>query len=252
MSEAVIDIRNLHKAFGTLKVLNGIDLTVRRGSITVLMGLSGTGKSVLLKHILGLLKPDQGELLINGVDFLHASRQERRELLLRMAMCFQHAALFDSMSARENVAFPLREMLKLNETEIHKRVDEALTLVGLSGIENRYPAELSGGMKKRVGIARSLVIEPEILLFDEPTTGLDPILSDVIMQTVRKTKEAVDYTALIVTHDLKVTFGLADHVALLLNGEVAFDGTPEEFRNSSDPSVQQFIAGRSDGPIRVQ
>ncbi len=252
-NEEVIEVRNLRKSFGKVHVLRGIDLTVRRGEICVLMGLSGTGKSVLLKHILGLLTPDGGDLLIDGVDFLHASRAEREPVFQRMAMCFQNAALFDSMSARENVAFPLRENTKLPPDEIEKRVDHALRIVGLSELGNRSPSEISGGMRKRVGLARALVIDPEIILFDEPTTGLDPILSDAIIQTIRKTHEELKYTTLIVTHELKVTFELADHVALLLDGKIAFDGTSKEFSESKDPAVVQFIAGRSeDGPIRVQ
>jgi phospholipid/cholesterol/gamma-HCH transport system ATP-binding protein len=252
MSEPIIEIRNVSKAFGSNVVLRGVELTIGAGETTVIMGLSGTGKSVLLKHILGLLEPDEGSILICGVDGLRASRKQRREIQRKMAMCFQHAALFDSMSARENVAFPLREHTDLSEDEINRKVDDVLGLVGLANIGDRFPAELSGGMRKRVGIARAIVLEPEIILFDEPTTGLDPILGDKIIETMRRSRETFGYTSVIVTHDLKVTFSIADHVALLLNGRIAFDGTPEEFKNSKDPAVIQFLAGRSDeGPIQV-
>ncbi len=251
--EAVVEIRDLHKSFKENTVLRGVDLTIGRGEITVIMGLSGSGKSVLLKHLLGLLAPDSGTIVFEGVDFLRARRGQRRELLRRMAMCFQHAALFDSMSARENVAFPMRERGGFTESEIVARVDETLGLVGLGNLGDQFPAELSGGMRKRIGLARAIVLDPDIVLFDEPTTGLDPVLSDVIVRSIRSTREKNPYTCVIVTHDLKVTYDLADHVALLLNGRIAFDGTAEAFRTSKDPAVVQFIQGRStDGPIQVK
>ena len=248
----VIEVRNVSKSFGKHHILRGVDLNVPKGKITVLMGLSGTGKSVLLKAILGLLTPDAGTITIYGVDFQHAKRKERGEILRRLGMCFQNAALFDSMNARENVAFPLREHLDLEEPEINSRVDEVLHLVGLDNLGVKNPSELSGGMRKRVGLARALVLKPDIILFDEPTTGLDPILSDVIIQNIKATHESFGYTSIIVTHELRLTFEIGDHVALLLNGKIAFDGTAEEFKNCKDPSVRQFIAGQAIGPIEVQ
>ncbi len=248
----VIEIRNVSKSFGKQHILRGVDLDIPEGKITVIMGLSGTGKSVLLKAILGLLVPDEGKITVYGVDFQHSNRRQRGEVLRRMGMCFQNAALFDSMNARENVAFPLREHLNLDEAELNTRVDDALHLVGLDQIGTKNPSELSGGMRKRVGLARALVLKPDIVLFDEPTTGLDPILSDVIIQNIKVTHDSLHYTSIIVTHELRLTFDIGDHVALLLQGKIAFDGTAEEFKNSEDPRVQQFIAGQSHGPIEVQ
>lgn len=254
MDVPAIEIRGLKKAFGKHAVLQGVDLTIRRCEITVIMGLSGSGKSVLLKNVIGLIQPDAGEVLIDGTSFYAASRRQRRGLLAKMAMCFQNSALFDSMTAWDNVAFPLREQHRTAEPEIAERVNRALSLVGLADLDpKKYPAELSGGMRKRIGLARALVMEPEIILFDEPTTGLDPILSDKVTDTIRRTHAAVGYTCIIVTHDLKVTFGIGHHVALLLGGRIAFDGTPGAFKASPDPAVQQFIAGNSsEGPIQVQ
>jgi phospholipid/cholesterol/gamma-HCH transport system ATP-binding protein len=253
MENSIIVAKGLSKQFGKHVVLSGVNLEIQRGKITVLMGLSGTGKSVLLKHILGLLQPDSGSLFVDGVDVVHARREERRQVLRKIGMCYQNSALFDSMTARENVAFPLREHMKLEEAALQARVDEVLGMVGLSNIGNKNPSELSGGMRKRVGLARALVINPEIVMFDEPTTGLDPILSDVIGRTIVRTHDKYGYTCLIVSHELKLTFTIADYVALLLKGKIAFYGTPEEFKNSPDEAVQQFIAGRAaPGPIEVQ
>ena len=253
MREAIIEIRGLKKRFGELVVLDGVDLAVRTGETMVIMGLSGTGKSVLVKHVLGLLKPDEGEVTVDGLNLARAGRLQRTSVLRKIGMSFQNAALFDSMSARENVAFPLREHLELGEDEIQRRVDDALRLVGLPELKGAYPSELSGGMRKRVGLARALILDPEIVMFDEPTTGLDPILGDMIIETIRRTREAVGYTCVVVTHDLKLTFSLADQVALLHRGRIVFDGSAEEFRKSKDPAVVQFIAGRSSGgPIEVK
>jgi phospholipid/cholesterol/gamma-HCH transport system ATP-binding protein len=251
--EPVVEIKDLQKCFGNNRVLNGVDLTVSKGETVIIMGLSGTGKSVLIKHILGLLQPDAGSIRVKGVDLFQAKGPKRAAILRNMGMSFQNAALFDSMSARENVAFPLREHLDLKEDEVTRRVDEALHLVGLTGLGDRYPSELSGGMRKRVGIARGMILNPEIMLFDEPTTGLDPILSDVITRCIARARTALGFTCIVVTHDLKLTFRLGDHVALLHQGRVIFDDTATAFQESSDPAVQQFIAGRSKhGPIEVQ
>jgi phospholipid/cholesterol/gamma-HCH transport system ATP-binding protein len=252
--ESVIIARDLQKSFGKRSVLRSVNLEVPRGQITTIMGMSGTGKSVLLKHILGLLQPDAGTLFVNGTDVVHARRSERRAVLRKIGMCYQNAALFDSMTAWENVAFPMREHAHASEAEIATRVQEVLRMVGLSDMgREKFPSELSGGMRKRVGLARAIVLDPEIVLFDEPTTGLDPILSDAIGQTILDTHRDLGYTCLVVSHDLKLTFSISDFIALLVDGAIGFWGTAQEFKASPDPRVQQFIAGRSrGGPIEVQ
>jgi phospholipid/cholesterol/gamma-HCH transport system ATP-binding protein len=213
------------------------------------MGGSGEGKTVLLKHIIGLLTPDRGSIFVDDVDICRLSRVELREVRKKFGMLFQGAALFDSMSVGDNVAFPLREHTRLKDREIRARVKAMLAEVGLHGVEHKYPSELSGGMGKRVGLARALALEPEIVLFDEPTTGLDPIMSDVINQLILDTQKRIGITFVIISHDVKGAFQLADKIAMLHQGRIVGQGAPEQMRADPNPIVQQFLAGSSQGPV---
>jgi len=245
----LIRIQDLHKSFGGQSVLDGVNLHIPRGEIFVIMGGSGEGKTVLLKHIIGLLLPDRGSIFVDGVDICRLGRTGLREIRKKFGMLFQGAALFDSMSVGDNVAFPLREHTRLKEVEIRARVRAMLAEVGLRGVEHKFPAELSGGMGKRVGLARALALEPEILLFDEPTTGLDPILSDVINQLILNTQKRYGITFVIISHDVKGAFDLADTIAMLHQGRIVAQGAPDELRDDPNPVVQQFLAGSSQGPV---
>ena len=248
----MIRVQDLHKSFGNHHVLKGVDLEVERGRMTVILGVSGCGKSVFLKHVIGLLKPDQGHIYMEGEDITRADEVRMSQILKRFGMLFQNSALFDSMTVEENVAFPLIEHTRLNRSDIRKIVQEKLSLVGLGGIDAKYPAELSGGMRKRLALARALVLDPEIILFDEPTTGLDPIVSDVIEDLIRDTHRKVGFTSITITHSLKTCFKLADRVAMMEDGKIIEYTTPEEFKNSTDPRVEQFLASTSKGPIKVK
>ncbi|MFP3868087.1 MAG: ABC transporter ATP-binding protein [Desulfobacteraceae bacterium] len=243
----MIRIIDLARSFNGHAVLDGINLEVPQGEITVIIGKSGVGKSVLLKHIIGLLKPDRGQVLIDGVDITQARGQALKELKQRFAYLFQGGALFDSLSVFENVAFPLREKTKLPEAEIINRTKERLAQVALTAeVENKYPDELSGGMKKRVALARALIQEPEIVLFDEPVTGLDPPMTNTVFHLITKTHQQSGYTALIVSHDIPEIFGIADHVAMLHKGRIIAYGSPDEIQRETNPVVQHFIQGEPD------
>ncbi len=255
-----IHVQGIKKSFGTQVVLDGVDLEVPRGHITVVIGRSGTGKSVLLKHVMGLLRPDAGTIRVGDDDLATLGPRALRQVRFRFGMVFQHAALFDSMDVYENVAFPLREhgfktaagQRKMREPEIKARVEEMLGAVGLTGVGAKGVSELSGGMRKRVGLARALVRDPEFLLYDEPTTGLDPIMTAQIDNLIRGTQDRnPGITSLVISHDMAATFRIADHVAMLYEGRVRLYGTPEEFRHTDDPVVRQFVEGRLDGPITV-
>lgn len=215
----------------------------------MIIGRSGCGKSVLLKHIVGLLKPDSGQVLIDNQDVVRLSEKELNQVRLRIGLLFQGAALFDSLSVGENVGFVLREYSDLDEAAIAKRVRDSLELVGLRGVEELMPAELSGGMKKRVGLARAICARPDIVLYDEPTTGVDPIMADGINTLVRQLHDKLKVTSIAVTHDMVSAYKIADSIAMLYNGQIIESGTPEEIRNSKDPIVQQFITGAAHGPI---
>ncbi len=245
----MIRVEDLYKSFGSQSVLDGVTLHIPRGEIFVIMGGSGEGKTVLLKHMIGLLTPNRGSIFVDGVDICRLSRVQLREARKKFGMLFQGAALFDSMSVGDNVAFPLREHTRLKEQEIRDRVKAMLAQVGLHGVENKYPSELSGGMGKRVGLARALALEPEIVLFDEPTTGLDPIMSDVINQLILNTQKRIGITFVIISHDVKGAFQLADQIAMLHQGRIVGQGTPDKLREDPDPIVQQFLAGSSRGPV---
>jgi phospholipid/cholesterol/gamma-HCH transport system ATP-binding protein len=243
----MIELIDLHKSFNGQKVLDGANLTIPTGRITVVIGKSGVGKSVLLKHIIGLLKPDSGQILVDGVDIATMRGRELRELKKHFAVLFQGGALFDSLNVFENIAFPLREKTRLPEAEIAALVRLRLEQMHLSAeVEPKLPDELSGGMKKRVALARAMIQEPEIILFDEPVTGLDPPMSNTVFHLIKKTHQESHYTALVVAHDIPEVFSIADQVAMMHRGRIIAHGTPEEIQNHTDPVVQSFIRGEVD------
>jgi phospholipid/cholesterol/gamma-HCH transport system ATP-binding protein len=246
----VISAQALHKRFGQQIVLNGLDLDIYPGEIIAIVGRSGTGKSVLLKHLCGLLRPDRGHVLIDGEDIHQARGRNLSRLRERFGVLFQGGALFDSLTVAENIAFPLREKTKMSAQEIQQVVSEMLHDVGLEGVDNKLPDELSGGMRKRVALARALVQKPEIMLFDEPTTGLDPILVRAMHQLIHDTQQQFGYTAVIVSHEIPQIFEIATRVAMLHNGVILETAPPEEFQRSTNPVIQQFIAGSLEGPLQ--
>jgi phospholipid/cholesterol/gamma-HCH transport system ATP-binding protein len=246
---AIIELRNIDKSFGGRQVLSDMSIDVERGESLVIVGGSGTGKSVTLKHIIGLLKPDRGHVFIDGQDITAMKDVELNQFRRRFGMSFQEGALFDSMSVFENIAFPLRRHTKMTEAEIRARVEECLEDVHLPGVEKKRPSELSGGMRRRVGFARAISLKPEILLFDEPTTGLDPVISDVVADLIEEMDVKLGTTTVTITHDMKVAFKIADRVAMLHQGHIIEQGTPEEFQRSTNPIVCQFIEGRAEGPL---
>mgnify|MGYP000971754030 FL=1 len=245
----MIELRNLHKRFGSQTVLNGLDLTIPAGKITAVIGPSGEGKSVLLKHMIGLLQPDQGDVLVDGKSIVGLRRSQLNQVREKFAMVFQNAALFDSMTVYENVAFPLQEKTALSKAQIDERVATALQEVGLRNVNHKYPDELSGGMKKRVGLARALQLEPQFILFDEPTTGLDPVIRRAIHQLIGETQQKFGFTAVIVSHDIPDIFDVAHHVAMLYRGQILQFGSAEEIKSSDHPVVHQFISGSLEGPL---
>jgi phospholipid/cholesterol/gamma-HCH transport system ATP-binding protein len=242
----VIQIESLTKSFGRQPVLRGLSLDVPTGSITVIIGRSGGGKSVLLKHLIGLLYPDQGRVLVDGVEITSLRGRALDDVRRRYGVVFQGGALFDSLSCQENVAFPLREKLRLPSAEIAKRVEAALAQVGLEGIGAKFPAEISGGMRKRVAIARALVTEPEIVFFDEPTTGLDPVLVNTIHHLILDLHRRFRFTAVVVSHEIPEIFEIADTVAMLHEGRIVEAGPPAAIQASSSRVVRQFIRGEPD------
>jgi phospholipid/cholesterol/gamma-HCH transport system ATP-binding protein len=245
----MIEIVDLHKSFNSQKVLNGVNLKIADKDVMIIMGTSGCGKSVLIKHIIGLLIPDEGSILIEGVDITTLDTKELDRIRERLGVLFQGGALFDSLTVYGNVAFPLREKTKLSKTEIRDRVIQALEDVGLKGIGKKYPAELSGGMKKRVAFARALISEPTIVLFDEPTTGLDPVITSSIHGLIKATHGKYGYTGVIISHEVPRIFEICNKVAMLHDGIIIESGTPEEIVNSTNPIIRQFISGSHEGPI---
>lgn len=246
-----IEVKGLYKSFGNFEVHKGIDLLIPRGAITFILGPSGTGKSVLLKQIMGLIMPDKGEILVDGVDITKLDKRELVKVRKKFGMLFQNAALFDSMNVYENVAFPLREHTKLKEREIRDIVIEKLRLVGLKNVENKMPSELSGGMRKRVGLARAIALEPDIILYDEPTTGLDPIMKDVVDNLIYNTQKELNITSVVISHDIDSTIKIADYVAMIYDGKTIINGTVDDLRTSNNPYVHQFLTGSMDGPIKI-
>lgn len=245
----MIEIKEVYKSFGANQVLNGVDLNINQGETIVILGRSGCGKSVLLKHIIGLMKPDKGQIFIDEEEITAFSYEKLSNLRKRFGMLFQGAALFDSMTVEENVGLSLTEHTDLSKEKIKEIVKEKLRLVGMAGVENLKPAELSGGMKKRVGLARAIAMDPDIVLYDEPTTGLDPIMADVINELVISLRNTLKITSIAVTHDIISAYKIADRIAMLYEGKIIWVGTPEETKNTADPVVKQFIHGSSVGPI---
>ena len=237
-----IQVVDLHKSFGENQVLRGVNLTVEEGSTLVILGGSGSGKTVLLKHLIGLLKPDRGQVLIEGQDIVPLGAEELARVRTKFGMVFQSAALFDSMTVFENVSFPLREHSKLKEPEMRRIVREKLAVVDLSpNIEDEYPAQLSGGMRKRVGLARAIVLDPKIVLYDEPTTGLDPITTAYVDQMIIDAKRKLAVTSVVISHDIASSFKVADNVAFLSDGVIVEKGPPQKLRNSQHPKLKVFL-----------
>ena len=251
MSEPVIEIINLHKAFGNRPILRGINLEIKKGETMVLLGGSGTGKSVTIRHIIGLLKPDKGDIKVFGESVVNCSPKKLQEIRSRMGVLFQSGALINWLTVFDNVALPLREHRLKPEKEIQKIVLEKLEWLGLLPAKNLLPDNISGGMKKRVGIARALTTNPEILLYDEPTSGLDPVMSQVINELIRKLQHELGVTQIVVTHDMNSAYFIADRITFLYKGKVEMIGTPEEIKNSNNPLVQQFIQGKTEGPLEI-
>lgn len=241
MEEKAIRIINLHKSFGQQKVLNGINLEIEKGKTTVIIGKSGGGKSVLLKHLIGLIKPDEGEIWVNSTDITRLREKELNAIRIKFGMLFQEAALFDSMDVYDNVAFPLREHTKKSEKEIERIVEEKLKQVGLLRFSDKMPSELSGGMRKRVGLARALSLDPETILFDEPTSALDPIISLTILDLIKETQTNLHKTYVVISHDIMGMFRIADRVALLSDGKIIEYGTPNEIRQSRNEVTIEFL-----------
>ena len=246
----MIAIRGLKKHLGTKQVLDGVDLDINKGETVVILGRSGSGKSVLLKNIIGLMQPDAGRIEVDGQNVVGLKEKELNKVRIRFGLLFQGGALFDSMTVGENVGLPLREHTKMSAAEIEARVVERLEWVGLKSVEQMKPASLSGGMRKRVGLARAIAMDPAYMLYDEPTTGLDPIMSDVINRLIRSLQERIGVTSIVVTHDMNSAYHVGDRLALLNEGRIVFTGTPDEARNTRDPLVKQFIEGSSEGPIK--
>lgn len=247
----MIQIEELYKRFGSKAVLAGLSLTIEHGETMVVIGGSGTGKSVLLKHVIGLMKPDSGRIVVDSQDVEQLNEAQLADVRKKFGMLFQGAALFDSLSVWENVGFWLTQHSQLSAREVRDVAREKLALVGLKGVEDLMPAELSGGMKKRVGLARAIAHDPQIMLYDEPTTGLDPIMADVINDLIVRLKEQLKVTSIAITHDMTSAYKIADRIAMLYQGKILEVGTPDEIRASASPVVRQFITGSAEGPIAV-
>ncbi|MFW6128804.1 MAG: ABC transporter ATP-binding protein [Candidatus Aminicenantaceae bacterium] len=246
----MIRIVNLHKSFGDNKVLCGVNLKVNKDETLVIIGQSGSGKSVLLKHIIGIMKPDKGKVYVDGIEITSLKGNEIHKITRKFGMLFQGSALFDSMTVGENISFGIRRYLNISEDEIQKLVSESLDKVGLKGIENLMPHELSGGMKKRVGLARAISYKPEIILYDEPSTGIDPIRADAINELIKIMKDKLKGASVVITHDMVSAYKVADRIAMLYEGRIIEEGNPLEIQSSKNPIVQQFITGKAEGPIK--
>ncbi len=247
---SVVELDSVRKVLDGRSVLDGADLAVYEGQTLVIIGCSGTGKSVTLKHIVGLMEPDEGQVRVFGELISGQHERIKNRIRLKIGLVFQDGALFDFMNVYDNVAFVLREIYSLPEREIRQKVEWALDLVGLAGIEAKMPSELSGGMRKRVAIARAIVYRPSLMLYDEPTAGLDPIRADIIDSLILRLKDEANTTSIVVTHDLNSAYKIADRICMLHEGRFIIDGAPDEIRKTDNPVVRQFIEGRSSGPIR--
>lgn len=247
----MIILEHLTKSFKGVKILNNLDIRFDDQKITVVIGMSGGGKSVMLKHIIGLISPDSGKVLVNGIDINALKRKELNEIRKKFGMVFQDGALFDSINVFENIAFPVRRHTKFKENKIRDMVFTMLGEVGLSGQEFKMPSEISGGMRKRVGVARALILNPEIVLFDEPTTGLDPIMSDVINNLILSLHDKFQFTGIVISHNMEGAYKTGDIIAMLHDGHIIQIGTGTEIRNSKNPIVNQFVTGSMNGPINL-
>lgn len=245
----MIRIVDLHKSFGLKRVLQGINLKIEYGETLVIIGQSGSGKSVLIKHLIGLLKPDRGEIFVDGIEITRLEDDELHKITRKFGMLFQGVALFDSMTVAQNVGFGLERYTGYPPEKIKKLVKESLAKVGLLGVENLMPHELSGGMKKRVGLARAIAYKPEIILYDEPSTGIDPIRADAINGLINIMKKELEVTSVVITHDMVSSYKVADRMAMLYEGKIVEIGTPEKIKSSKNPVIQQFIHGKAEGPI---
>ncbi len=252
MAEALIEVKNLVKSFDRRVVLDGINLTVERGSVFAIMGGSGCGKTTLLQHLIGVIRPDSGRILVGGQDITLFDEDLMDAYRKRFGMLFQMGALLNSLSVHDNIALPLREHTQLDEKIIGVMVKMKLELVGLRDFEHLKPAQLSGGMQKRVALARALALDPEIVFYDEPTSGLDPVVTGVIGRLILELSKRMGITSVVVTHDVATAFKISDRMVVLFRGRVVAEGTPKEIQQSSDPVVQQFIRGNPDGPIPLR
>jgi len=247
MKTPLIQLNDIHKAFGSNKVLDGITLSIYQGEITTIIGKSGGGKSVLLKHIIGLLEPDSGQILFNGQPLSEMKRPERKTLKRKFSYMFQGNALFDSLTVSENVALPLKETTSLSDKEIRRRASEKMAHLDIQGIEDNYPSQLSGGMKKRVALARALMTDPEIILFDEPTTGLDPIRKNAVLGMISDYQKKFGFTGVVVSHEIPDIFYISQRIAMLNDGRILFEGSPDEIQRTAVPEIRNFIYGYEDG-----
>ncbi|TNF27085.1 MAG: ATP-binding cassette domain-containing protein [Deltaproteobacteria bacterium] len=247
----MIEFIDIHKSFGPKHVLRGVSLTVEQGQVLYLVGSSGAGKSVLVKHLVGLLRPDSGRIVLDGRDITWLSEAEFYPVRKKCAMVFQNSTLFDSMTVLDNVALPYRKHHRLDRAEASRRALEKLALVDMEHAARRFPGDLGDGLRKRVAIARALTLDPEFVIFDEPTTGLDPVAAANVDQLIRSLRNDTGVTAIVVSHDLRSIFTVADRIAMIYEGHIRLDGTPEDFRRSADPVVSQFIHGRPDGPMKI-
>ncbi len=247
----MIEFIDIYKSFGPKHVLRGVDLNVDKGEIMFIIGQSGAGKSVLVKHLVGLLRPDRGRVLLDGVDVTELTEAEYYPVRKRCAMVFQNSTLFDSMTLLDNVALPIRKHFDMSLKQARAEARKKLALVDMEDEAERYPADFGDGMRKKVAIARALTLDPEFVIFDEPTTGIDPISANIVDRLIRDLSDRLGVTSIVVSHDLRSIFGVADRVAMLYQGQFIIDGPPQALRDSSDPIVQQFINGRPDGPMEV-
>jgi len=250
--DSMIQLIDVHKQLGGKKVLDGLDLEVLRGETMVIIGRSGTGKSIMLRHIMGLMRPDSGQVIVDGVDVATASRRTLLSLRTKMGVLFQSGALIHWLTIGDNVALPLRELGGYDETQIRRIVKEKLDLVELRNAENLLPEQMSGGMQKRAALARAIVRDPEIILYDEPTSGLDPVIAHTIDELIRSIEQKLGVTSVVVTHDMESAYRIGDRIAMLHRGNIVQVGTPDEIKETDDPVVRQFIEGRTEGPLKEE